>query len=278
MKKSILLIISILVYLNLFSQEDNRFKYVDKNNLYYIKIPATFIPMPKISESEEIHFILPSISIDKKNPSVFFLSTNNIDSAQTLEMYLFFRMGSLLKDNNNSNINGTSVYETSKYKGQAMVFNTHNTCDMKTQIVFIKSADKVFEFIFTASENDFINQFSTINNIINTFTLITNNCKDGSIAKIGTFKPEGNSETLIMRDEKFNTEYFNKTQYVKTSINWLNSCEYELHFIESKPKNLLPFKETEILHIQITNVGIDWYECIWEIAGMKGFEKYSITK
>jgi hypothetical protein len=47
-----------------------------------------------------------------------------------------------------------------------------------------------------------------------------------------------------------------------------------LTFIEDYPKGMSAFKNTDILKVRIINVGPDWYECIWEMAGLKGYEKY----
>ncbi len=276
MIKISLIIQAILVSLLLCGETKAQINYVDSRDLYRIEIPDGFFPQPKLIEHEEIHFVIPGKSTNPEVPAVFTLITTKIDSVQTLTNYIGLKLMLLLKDKNNYEINGTKEYSTDQFSGQVLDYKSKSTCTLKNRAVFIKSDQWMFEFLFSANENDFEAYVEIIDKAINSFKILEFKCLDSNIAQIGVFKTNKENNGFIERTKDSNIEYFNneKTHYIKTNIKWVSKCEFQLEHIEHYPNEIYPFKKNDILKIRILNTGEDWYECIWEIAGLKGYEKY----
>lgn len=86
-------------------------------------------------------------------------------------------------------------------------------------------------------------------------TLMSFTAKDCSILKNNTFKYKvGNKDVLVVFGEKEYTEYHEKKKYfIKSDIEWLSDCEYNLIIQESTLPNF-PFKPGTKMNIKIDRV------------------------
>jgi len=254
--------------------QDEALRYVDSRVLYQIEVPTSFIPHQKFHESEELTLLLES----KKNDEPSFLILRTTEHEGTLAQYLLVQKMLLIKDNANSNIQ-TKEAVYSKYKGEEVHYDRKGKNHIKCKVVYIKTKDHVLEFLFLGHKKNFKKQEKLVTQVINSLKVFEQNCTNPTIAKEGRFVTKKDSDgSYILRTNSTHTEYFDdKGSYVKSEVKWIDDCELHLFFIESNPKDLTPFTKDDVLKIKILNTGEDWYDCIWEIKGQKGYEKYFKT-
>ena len=88
-----------------------------------------------------------------------------------------------------------------------------------------------------------------------TLLMFFSSCNNCSILKINTFTyRKSNKEVIVVFKENKHVEYHNNEEfYIKSDIEWVNSCEYYLIIKESTLPDF-PFKMGAKMHVIINKV------------------------
>ena len=69
----------------------------------------------------------------------------------------------------------------------------------------------------------------------------------------GKFYIKGDPETIIVRDEKFQTETVKNGDYMKMSVTWTSDCTYELRLVKTNSKEFKrAWRRMKVLTVTIT--------------------------
>lgn len=212
-----------------------------------------------------------------------FVSLQSRPHEGTLEQFLSIHTIAILKDKANINLKEKSL-KSKLYRGIELNFeHKEDKKHLKSKLIVIQLDQHVLEVRYIADKKNFKRLEKQVYAFVNSLKIFERNNVNPDIFEQGEFKSVDKDNNVIAgyitRNASTHTEYINdEGAYVKSLVNWVSKDELHSTFIEYNPKGGTPFKAGDILKVKILSTGEDWYDCIWEINGVRGYQKYIKVK
>ena len=220
---------------------------------------------------------------DTKSDVPSFVSLQSRPHEGTLKQFLSIHTIAILKDKANINLKEKSL-KSKLYRGIELNFeHKEDKKHLKSKLIVIQLDQHVLEVRYIADTKNFKRLEKQVYAFVNSLKIFERNNVNPDIFEQGEFKSVDKDNNVIAgyitRNASTHTEYINdEGAYVKSLVNWVSKDELHLTFIEDNPKGVTPFKAGDILKVKILSTGEDWYDCIWEINGVRGYQKYIKVK
>ena len=220
---------------------------------------------------------------DTKSDVPSFVSLQSRPHEGTLEQFLSIHTIAILKDKANINLKEKSL-KSKLYRGIELNFeHKEDKKHLKSKLIVIQLDQHVLEVRYIADKKNFKRLEKQVYAFVNSLKIFERNNVNPDIFEQGEFKSVDKDNNVIAgyitRNASTHTEYINdEGAYVKSLVNWVSKDELHSTFIEYNPKGGTPFKAGDILKVKILSTGEDWYDCIWEINGVRGYQKYIKVK